>query len=72
MKNWSIIDSITLSCFANGLLTGDQLYSKFRNTEHGGAVRNLLREKKVNGARRLARMALRRRKSTTPTIGAIQ
>lgn len=65
MKNWSIISDVVLSLFANGLLTGDQLYSKFRNTEHGGAVRNLLREKRVDGARRLAKMALRRRKLTT-------
>lgn len=72
MKNWSIISDVVLSMFANNLLTGDQLYRRYKNTEHGGAVRNLLREKKVSGARKLARMALRRRKSTTPIVGITQ
>ena len=47
--------------FANGAVSGRQLYAVYKNTAHGGLVRGLLRDKGVEDARRLAKRALERR-----------
>ena len=50
-----------VSNFAQGNISGRQVYSKFANTENGGTARTLLREHGVTQARSLARKALSRR-----------
>ena len=64
--NWNALTSNTtqtrlLKQFAEGEVSGRGLYEVYKNTDNGGMVRNLLREKGVSEARRLARKALDRR-----------
>lgn len=63
--NWTIVlqnvFADELEEFANGTISGRQLYSFVTNTEAGPEIRRLLRERGVNEARRLARKALSRR-----------
>lgn len=64
MTNWNSLDYISLARFANGTLSGRSLYARYKNTDNGGVVRNLLRENGVDKARRLAKKALRRRQKS--------
>jgi hypothetical protein len=64
--NWNALTSNStqtrlLKQFAEGEVSGRGLYEVYKNTDNGGMVRNLLREKGVSEARRLARKALDRR-----------
>lgn len=64
--NWNALTSNSsqvglLREFAEGRVSGRQLYEVYKNTKLGGIVRNLLRDKGVLEARRLARRALNRR-----------
>lgn len=64
--NWNALTSNStqtrlLKQFAEGEVSGRGLYEVYKNTDNGGIVRNLLREKGVSEARRLARKALDRR-----------
>lgn len=64
--NWNVLTSNSsqtnlLREFAEGRVSGRQLYEVYKNTKAGGIVRNLLRDKGVLEARRLARRALNRR-----------
>jgi len=64
--NWSVLTTNSsqidlLRMFAEGRVSGRQLYEVYKYTEAGGVVRNLLRDKGVLEARRLARRALNRR-----------
>ena len=66
MVDWSGILSrkgsvSTVKKFATGEISGRSLYSRFANTDSGGAVRQLLRQYGVTYGRRLARKALMRR-----------
>ncbi len=47
--------------FANGKISGEVLYDKYKGTERGGEVRSLLRNHGVSHARKLAKRALARR-----------
>lgn len=64
--NWNALTTNSsqvdlLRMFAEGQVSGRQLYDVYKYTETGGIVRNLLRDKGVLEARRLARRALNRR-----------
>lgn len=64
--NWSALTANAsqtnlLRQFAEGQASGRELYQAYKNTKNGGIVRNLLREKGVEEARKLARRALSRR-----------
>jgi len=64
--NWNALTTNSsqvdlLRMFAEGQVSGRQLYEVYKNTKLGGIVRNLLRDKGVLEARRLARRALNRR-----------
>lgn len=64
--NWNALTSSPsqvnlLREFAEGRVSGRQLYEVYKNTKLGGIVRNLLRDKGVEDARRLAKRALERR-----------
>lgn len=65
MVNWKKIsgsfDKYVLAAFAAGDISGRTFYGWHVNTETGGEARNLLRNRGVTYARRLARKALRRR-----------
>lgn len=61
MTNWSLIKTGDIYFFAEGKLSGRQIYNKYKNTKAGGVVRNLLRENGVDRARKLASKAARRR-----------
>lgn len=58
--NWSKLNILDVIMFANGAMSGRSLYSRYKNTEVGGMVRNMLRERGVNGARKIAIDAKRR------------
>ena len=65
MTNWDSVLSNNKNVnvfrsFAQGDLSGRELYSKFANTQNGGVVRDLLRSG-VDRARTLTRKALYRR-----------
>ncbi len=60
--DWSVVNDVVLVAFAYGIISDKKFYSQFKSTEHGGMFRNLLREKGVNNARKLALRALQRRK----------
>lgn len=47
--------------FANGTISGREFYDRFKGTEVAGVVRSLIRDRKVNDARSIARKALKRR-----------
>jgi hypothetical protein len=66
MTDWKVLlntkrNFSTVSSFATGKLSGRGFYSAFSETSGSGAVRNLLRDHGVEGARTLARKALYRR-----------
>jgi hypothetical protein len=65
MVNWKKLsgnfDKYVLAAFAGGEISGRTFYSWHKNTVTGGEARNLIRDRGVTYARRLARKALRRR-----------
>lgn len=58
--NWSKLNSVDVIMFANGVMSGRSFYKRYANTPTGGMVRNMLRSRGVDGARRIARDAKRR------------
>lgn len=58
--NWSKLNNVDVIMFANGAMSGNSLYRRYKNTEAGGMVRNMLRERGVEGARKIALDAKRR------------
>ena len=58
--NWLNLNSVDVLKFANGTISGREFYALYKNTEKGGAVRNLLRERGVRKSRELARRAMQR------------
>ena len=58
--NWSKLNSVDVIMFANGAMSGRSLYKRYKNTEVGGMVRNMLRDRGVDGARKIAQHAKRR------------
>jgi hypothetical protein len=62
--DWSVVNDVVLVAFAHGIISDKKFYSQFKSTEHGGMIRNLLREKGVDNARKLALRALQRRKKS--------
>lgn len=62
MRSWSFVDDVTLLCFSNGMISGRSFYAKYKNTENGGDVRNLLRIHGVEKSRQLALRAVKRRR----------
>jgi len=64
MTNWTVIKSVVgesnIREFASGDLSGRGLYELARNTDAGGEVRTLLRNRGVSGARTLARKSVTR------------
>ncbi len=66
MTKWNVIletawDKEAMKQFAQGNLSGRQLYNEFVYTPVGGEVRNLLRDNGVRRARQLAKKAVNRR-----------
>jgi hypothetical protein len=58
--NWSKLNSVDVIMFANGAMSGRSFYKRYANTPSGGMVRNMLRERGVDGARKIAQNAKRR------------
>jgi len=66
MTNWNCLVTNSykrrsLKLFASGEKSGRWYYDKYACGDLGGTVRNLLRDKGVEKARKLAKRALRRR-----------
>ena len=66
MTNWSCLFTNvdkrkSLKLFASGEKSGRWYYDQYACGDLGGTVRNLLRDKGVEKARKLAKRALRRR-----------
>jgi len=58
--DWKKLDPVDVVLFSGGLMSGENFYKRYKNTPVGGMVRSMLRERGVDGARKIARYAKRR------------